>query len=79
MKELLFIFAAAAGKAELVSALLKIKMDEQDFANILKAAHAGLLPLAKLVAKTKTKVDDTAVSIPLEAIEEVAKFKGIEL
>lgn len=69
----------AATKAELVTQLLKIKTNEDDFANILKAAHAGLLPLARLVALTKGKWDDTAVSIPIEAIEEVAKFKGIEL
>lgn len=79
MNDFIFLIVAGAGKAKLVAALLKVKMNEDDFANILKAAYSGLKPLERLVASTSTKVDDVAVSIPLEAIEEVAKFKGISL
>lgn len=79
MNDFLFILVAGAGKAHLVALLLKIKTNEEDMVNILKSAHAGFKPLQRLAGQTKSKVDDVLINVIIEAIEEVAAIKGVEL
>lgn len=79
MKELLFLLGATAGEAALTKTLLKVKMNETDFAQLLKAAYEGLQPLMRLVEKTDTKVDDTLVGAVLNSVKGVADVKDIEL
>lgn len=68
------------GEAKLVDLLQKLHDGEpEDWEACIRSGHAFIVPLNKLVSKTKTKIDDGFISALDEAITASAAANGLIL
>lgn len=70
-----------AGKLSVIGLLANIKEhnDEQTYLDTLRGGNAFFNQMAKLAAKSKSKVDDSVIEIFHQPIKDAAEADGIEL
>lgn len=69
------------GKYEVVELLQQFRMQNppEDYEKLLKSIHSSFSLLAKLAAKTKTRVDDGLIDFIVKATEQAAEEDNISL